>query len=221
MAHVIVGPSFGLAEIHRQDGLRALQRLDLRLLVDREDHGIRRRRHVQPDHVPDLLHELRIRRDLETLRAMRLQPECPPNPADHGVTHARRFRHRPRAPVRLAARRRLERLHDDGLDLLVGDRAWRADARFVIQPLEPVLDELAAPFRHGRLRRPQPARHGRVRRVDTRQHDPCAKRHGAIHAGALRQPYQRHALVVGDYDFGSRASNLWHAPVRSQVGDFS
>ena len=57
--------------------------------------------------------------------------------------------------------------------------------------------------------------------VDTRQHDPCAKRHGAIHAGALRQPYERRALVVGDHDFGSRASNLWHAPVRSQVRNFS
>ena len=48
MAHVVVGPSLGLAKIHRQDGLRALQRLNLRLLVDREDHRIRRRCYVQP-----------------------------------------------------------------------------------------------------------------------------------------------------------------------------
>jgi hypothetical protein len=33
MAHVVVGPTLGLAEVHRQDGLRALERLDLRLLV--------------------------------------------------------------------------------------------------------------------------------------------------------------------------------------------
>jgi hypothetical protein len=60
---------------------------------------------------------------------MRLQPERPPDPPDHRVTHARRFRHRPRAPVRLAGRRRLERLHDDGLDLLIGDRARGANPR--------------------------------------------------------------------------------------------
>jgi hypothetical protein len=69
--YVVVRPALGLADIDRQDGLRSLQRLDLRLLVDREDHRIRRRRHVQADDVPNLLHELRIRRDLETLGAMR------------------------------------------------------------------------------------------------------------------------------------------------------
>ena len=221
MPHVVVGATFGLAEVHRQDRLRALERLDLRLLVHREDHRIRRRRHVQAHDVPDLLDQLRIRRDLETLRAMRLQPERPPDAADHRVTHARRLRHRPRAPVGLAGRGRLERLHDDGLDVLIGDRAWGADARLVVQPLEPALDELAAPLRHRRFRGPQAARHRRVRVVDTRQHDAGAKRHRAIHAGALRQSHERRALVVGDDNFGSGASNLWHAPVRSQVGDFS
>ena len=221
MPHVIVGATLGLAEVHRQDRLRPLQRLDLRLLVDREDHRIRRRRHVQPHDVADLLDELRIRRELETLGAMRLQPERPPDAADHRVTDARRLGHGPGAPVRLAGRRRLERLHDDGLDLLIGDRAWRADARFVIQPLEPARDELAAPLRHRRLRRPQAARHGRVRVVDTRQHDAGAKRDRAIHAGALRQSHEGRALLVGDDHFGSGASNLWHAPVRSQVRNFS
>jgi hypothetical protein len=123
--------------------------------------------------------------------------------------------------VRLAGRRRLERLYDDGLDLLIGDRAWRADARLVIQALEPTLDKLAAPLRHSRLRRAQPARHGRIRGIDTRQHDACAKRHRAIHASALRQSHEGRALVVGEHHFGSGASNLWHAPVRSQVRAFS
>ena len=123
--------------------------------------------------------------------------------------------------MRLAGRRGLERLHDDGLDLRIGDRARGADARFVIQPLEPPLDELAAPLRHRRLRRPHAAGHGRVRVVDTGQHQPGTKRHGASHAGALRQPHQGRALLIGDHDFGSRASNLCHAPVRSQVKKFS
>lgn len=56
---------------------------------------------------------------------MRLQPERPPDAADHRVTDASRFGHGPGAPVRIAGRRRLERLHD-GLDLLIGDRAGRS-----------------------------------------------------------------------------------------------
>ena len=170
MPDVVVGPPLGLAEIHRQDGLRALERLDLRLLVDREDHRVGRRLHVQPDDVPDLVDQLRVGRHLERLGAMRLQPKRPPDAADHRVTHARRLRHRARAPVRLALRRRLQRLDDDGLDRLVGDRPRRADARLVIQPLEPALDKLAAPLRHRRLRRPQAARHGRIR---CRRHTPA------------------------------------------------
>ena len=218
---VVVGSSLGLTEVHRQDRLRPLQRLDLRLLIDREDHRIRRRRHVQPHDVADLLDELRIRRELETLAAMRLQPERPPDAADHRVTDACGLGHGPGAPVRLAGRRRLKRLHDDGLDLLIGDCAWRADSRFVIQALEPARDELAAPLRHRGLRRPQAARHGRIRVVETRQNNPCAKRHRAIHAGALRQLHEGCALVVGEHHFGSGASNFWHAPVRSQVRNFS
>ena len=110
------------------------------------------------------------------------RPKRPPDAADHRVTHARRLGHRPRAPVGLAGRRRLQRLHDEGLDLLVGDRAWGADARLVVQPREPARDELAAPFGHRRLRGPQAARHRRVRVVGTRQHDPGTKRQRAIHA---------------------------------------
>ena len=37
---------------------------------------------------------------------------------------------------------------------------------------------------------------------------------------ALRQSHEGRALVVGDHHFGSGASNVWHAPVRSQVEGF-
>jgi hypothetical protein len=68
------------------------------------------------------------------------------------------------------------------------------------------------------LGRPQAARHSRVRVVDTRQHDPCAKHRRAIHTNAL-QSHEGGALVVGDHNLGSGTSNLWHVPVRSQVGN--
>ena len=54
MPEVVVGPPFGLPDIHRQDRLRALERLDLGFLVKREHHGIVRRVHIQPDDIPHL-----------------------------------------------------------------------------------------------------------------------------------------------------------------------
>src|SRR5678815_5957723 len=101
-----------------------------------------------------------IRDSLEALGAMRLQPKRPPDAADQRVTDARRLGHGPGAPVRLAARRRLEGLDDDGLNLLIRDRARRAHPRFVVQPLESALDKLAAPLGHSGLRRPQTASDG-------------------------------------------------------------
>jgi hypothetical protein len=58
-----------------QDRLRALERLDLGLLVDGEHDGVRRRGDVQADDVTDLVDQLRIGRQLERLGAVGLQAE--------------------------------------------------------------------------------------------------------------------------------------------------
>ena len=113
VADVVMRPSFGLTQVHRQDRLRALQRLNLRLLVDGKDGGVVRRVHVETDHIAHLLNQLRIRRELESPREMRLEPERAPDAPDHRVTQAGRRRHRPGAPVRRPRRLGLERLHDD------------------------------------------------------------------------------------------------------------
>ena len=41
---------------------------------------------------------------------------------------------------------------------------------------------------------------------------------GGGHAGALRHPHKDRALLVGDHDFGSRASNLCHALLDHKSG---
>ncbi len=64
MAQVIVGPPFRLAEVHREDRLRTLERLDLGFLIDRKHHRIVRRVHVQTDDIPYFVDELRIGRIL-------------------------------------------------------------------------------------------------------------------------------------------------------------
>ena len=179
MPQVIMGPSFGVADVHRQDRLRALERLDLGFLVDGEHDGIVGRVHVQADHIADLRHQLRIGRQLERLRDVGLQPERAPDAADHGVTHAGRLGHRAGTPVRLALRRRLQCFDNYRFDRVVGHDPRRADARFVVQPLESTGDEPESPFRHRGFRRAQAARHGIVWRVghasttraETRPHD--------------------------------------------------
>jgi len=108
-----------------------------------------------PRHVTHLGHELRIRRHLERARNVRLEPEGPPDAADHRVADPRLLRHLPRAPVRLSLRCRLQRLNDDGLDLLVRDRPRASDPRLIVQSVEAAFDETPAPFPDGLIRRPK------------------------------------------------------------------
>lgn len=64
--------------------------LDLGLLVRAEDHRTLGRVEVQTDDVVDLLHEQRIRRQLERIRQVGLEVELPPAPADRRLRQATR-----------------------------------------------------------------------------------------------------------------------------------
>jgi len=57
---VVVRSALDLADAHREHGLRAVQRLDLRLLVDAEDQGVVWRAHVEADDVAYFLNEHRV-----------------------------------------------------------------------------------------------------------------------------------------------------------------
>jgi hypothetical protein len=74
---VIVGRLLRQARPQRQDQRSAVQRLDLRLLVDREHHRLLRRLQVEPDDVADLPFQLRVGGELERLSPPRLQPPLP------------------------------------------------------------------------------------------------------------------------------------------------
>jgi hypothetical protein len=74
VALVIMGHRTAFPGLERQARLRAVERLDLALLVDRDDHHVLGRVHVEADDVLDLLGELRIVGALEGANAMRLQP---------------------------------------------------------------------------------------------------------------------------------------------------
>ena len=97
---VVVGHRTEPTALHRQAGLRPIQGLDLRLLVDGKDHGVLGRIDIEPDHVLDLLGEGGIVRELKLAPAMRHETGLAPDDVDLGPRHAGRRRHGPHRPVR-------------------------------------------------------------------------------------------------------------------------
>lgn len=89
VACVVVRMAFHLPWSHRQQRLRAVERLDLALLIHTQNQRPFRRCQGEPDDVADLLHEQRIGRELEGLAAMWLQPEGTPETMDGGWWMAR------------------------------------------------------------------------------------------------------------------------------------
>jgi len=159
---VVMCPAFDLPRPHRQNGLRAVERLDLRLLIDAEHDSAGGRIEIQPHDVAHLLDQQRVGRELEGLRAVRLQAERAPHARDRHVTEPGRLRHRTGAPVRGPTGRRLQRAHDHAFDLIVGHGSWRARPRLVVQAVQPIAHEPGAPLAHRRGRQPQSLCHDHV-----------------------------------------------------------
>ena len=141
VADVIVAAPLRHSGQQRQHRRRAVERLDLRFLVDAEHDSGLGRIEVQPDNVAHLVDELRVGRELERLRLMRLEPEGPPDPADRGLADPGRGRHRTSRPMRGIRRLLLKRLHDHPLDSPVADRARLPRPRLVMQPVDATLGE--------------------------------------------------------------------------------
>src|SRR3979490_1813644 len=78
MALVVVGNRAGAAFLHRQAGVGAVERLDLRLFVDREDDGMGGRIDIKPDNIAQLVDELRVVGKLELGAPGRVGPSRPP-----------------------------------------------------------------------------------------------------------------------------------------------
>ena len=158
---------------------------------------MRRRIQIETDDISDFLDEQRIVRQLKRLAPMGLQPERMPNATDGHVTQADGFRHVARTPVRRAARRGFERAYDHLLHLIIGDRALRPGSRLVIQSVQPLSNEAAAPLAHRRRRDVQPPRHElAVAAFRTRQNDSRAPGHVRCRPRPVRQRIQSPPFVV-------------------------
>ena len=100
----------GPSRLHRQALLRSTERLDLRLLVDRQYDRLARRVHVQPGDFADFLLKVRIGRDLGLPPPRRTPSRAfPLQRRGHRRLHeptCRRLGHRRRPSLRILSRRR-------------------------------------------------------------------------------------------------------------------
>ena len=163
MAAIVVGAPLNLPGTHRQQGLRPVQRLNLRLLVHAQHQGFVGRIQIEADNVPDLLNEEGILRKFERLGPMRLQSEGPPDAADRALAEPTGLRHRARTPVRCVTRHGLQGAGHHPLDIRVHDRAGSPGPRLIEQAVEPLGQKARPPFAHRWPGHPQAGRHGHIR----------------------------------------------------------
>jgi hypothetical protein len=114
--------------LHGQTGLRAIERLDLALFIDRENHSMRRRIHIEPDDVSQLGGKLRIVGEFEQTCSVRLQTVPAPYALHRTDAGALKLGHGSRGPMCGLARRIGQRRGDDTRRNLSLDRR---DARRV------------------------------------------------------------------------------------------
>lgn len=149
VAHVVVGHALHVSQAHGQDGLRAVQGLNLALFVHTQHHGFVRWVEIEPHNVPDLLHEEGVGGELEMLLAMGLEAESPPetmhrskrNPGFGGQGTA--------GPMGTGLGLGHEGLPQQGGHLFVADGPGRSRSGFFIQADETLAQEAPAPFTHG------------------------------------------------------------------------
>jgi len=125
----------------REDRLGSLERLDLRLFVEADNHGLGGRVQVEADDIADLGFGIRVGGELERLDAMRLHSVSLPDPVDGGMGDTDAIRDFARAPMRESRRRGLERQGDDPGTFRLGHRRRVTGARLVSQSCETFLSE--------------------------------------------------------------------------------
>ena len=127
------------ALLHRQARLGAVKGLDLALFIDRQHQGLVGRIEVEADDILDLGDEVRIARELEGFRQMRLEPVRGPDLVHRRRCDASPRRHRAFAPVGGIRRLLVERQVHDLLDFPRRQRLAPGRAGGVLQqPVHPL-----------------------------------------------------------------------------------
>src|SRR6478672_901778 len=100
MTPVVMRNALEVAQTQWQQGLRALQRLNLAFLIHAQNYCVFRRVEIQPHDIPNLLDEKGIVGELEMPLPMRLQTERAPDAMHRGLGQPHFARDLTDTPVR-------------------------------------------------------------------------------------------------------------------------
>ncbi len=152
VALIIMGHGPGPSLLHRKARLGAVERLDLGLLVNRQNDGVLRRVEIEPDHVLDFLRKSWIVRQFEGCHQMRLQAMRLPDRLDARRRDAHRLCHRSQAPMGRGRRGLRLGLLDHTQDHIRRERRLARRPRLVAaQTVDAGLDIARPPAPDGRL----------------------------------------------------------------------
>jgi MacB-like periplasmic core domain/FtsX-like permease family len=207
VSDVVIGPPLGLARPQRQNGHRAVERLNLTLFIDRQEQCAIRRTQIQPDDVPHLVNEQRVLREFEGLDPVRLQRESLPDAGNGGLAQVALLRQAPRGPMRRITRRRFEGRGQGALDIGIGDLPRHARTRFVEQPVQAPGEKPTAPlpdrlFRHVDITRDR----GRRFAGRAAQHQTSPQGQGLGRCGAACPTLKGVSFIGGQHNRGHRSA---------------
>ncbi len=214
MTLVVVRQRCGPALLQRQARLRAVERLDLALLIDTENERAIRRVHVEPDDVSDFLLELRVVGDLELGDEVRLETGLSPDPLHARVADAHRLGHRAHAPVRGGGRRLAHGLRQDlGLQRGRQRLAARRPGFVALEAIDAFGGIALLPTPHAwlRLTRRSSNRLDALA-VSRGQHDPSPPNHFRRRVAIRHQAHEPHPIFSRDRDICFHATSLHDLP---------
>ena len=203
VAFVIVRHRPAATFLHRQAGLRPVQRLYLRLLIHTQNDGLVRWVQVYPHHIRQLFNKPFVLGELEPFHAVRLQPVRIPNARDCGVADSHGLGHRPRGPVsRIRGRRVQSGLHNR-LDLFGRQGAGtQAVGRIFRQSLRTSFLKPLAPLHDRRTTGLQVLGNGPVGQTIRSQQANACTQHSSLGTGFGSHPgFQGRALLFRHRQF--------------------
>ncbi len=174
VALVVVGHRAAAALLHRQSRLGSVERLDLRLLVDRQHQRVLGRIDIKTDDILHLGGKLRVVRQLEGAHPVRFEAVRRPDALHAAVADPGGFRQRPASPVRPLARWLGQGQFDHPLDHRWRQRRLAGWPRGLVQQAVDALGQnarLPAPDRRLALAGLPLDRH-RADPIGAQQHDP-------------------------------------------------
>jgi len=128
---------------------RALDRLDRRLLVHRQDHGMSRRIQIQSDNIGGLPRKLRIGADTPRPATGQLDAFLSENPPDDIIRHVQDLGQRSSVPSRQALRRRLFQLREDPAFKLRSVGCRFSGTCLIPETLDPFFGKPLSPYTDG------------------------------------------------------------------------